>query len=213
MQTTALSFEILLSDDWEFAMREGSRFFAGEGAVQDALRRITRRLNELNIDYAVAGGMALFFHGFRRFTEDVDILVTPEALQKIHESLQGRGYRPPFDGSKNLQDTESGVRIEFIITGQFPGDGKPKPVAFPNPADASIEYNGVRFLNLPTLVELKLASGISSPARLKDLADVQELIKLLELPEDFGEQLSSYVRSKYTELWQAVAEERSSERE
>ena len=40
--------------------------------------------------------------------------------------------------------------------------------------------------------------------RMKDLADVQELIKLLSLPADFGEQLSPYVRSKYRELWEAT---------
>jgi hypothetical protein len=31
--------------------------------------------------------------------------------------------------------------------------------------------------NLPTLIELKLASGMTNAGRLKDLADVQELIK------------------------------------
>ncbi len=33
---------------------------------------------------------------------------------------------------------------------------------------------GVKILNLPKLVELKLASGMSGAARLKDLADVQD---------------------------------------
>ena len=54
--------------------------------------------------------MALFMHGFRRFTEDIDILVTREALERIHEELEGRGYLPPFTGSKNLRDAELGVR-------------------------------------------------------------------------------------------------------
>ena len=105
-------------------------------------------------------------HGFRRFTEDVDILVTREALKAIHERLEGLGYVPPFAGSKNLRDTDSGVRIEFLVSGEFPGDGKPKPVAFPDPADVGVEIDGVRFLSLPSLVELKLASGMTdgSPA-------------------------------------------------
>ena len=72
-------------------------------------------------------------HGFRRFTEDVDILVTRDGLKAIHAHLEGLGYVPPFTGSKNLRDTEHGVRIEFLIAGEFPGDGKPKPVAFPGP--------------------------------------------------------------------------------
>ena len=105
--------------------------FEKERAVHKALRRITRRLDESGIPYAVAGGMALFFHGYRRFTEDVDILVTREGLQTIHAELEGRGYLPPFTGSKNLRDAEFGVRIEFLVAGEYPGDGKPKPVAFP----------------------------------------------------------------------------------
>ena len=106
----------------------------GEDKVHQALHRISSRLDELGIPYAVAGGMALNAHGFRRATVDVDVLVTSEGLQRVHEALEGLGYVPPFTGSKNLRDAESSVRIEFLVTGQFPGDGKPKPVAFPDPA-------------------------------------------------------------------------------
>ena len=77
-----------------------------------------------------------------------------------------------------LRDTESGVRVEFLVTGQFPGDGKPKPVAFPDPARVAFEKDGVKYLSLPALIELKLASGMTNPVRLKDLADVMELVKL-----------------------------------
>jgi hypothetical protein len=63
-------------------------------------------------------------------------------------------------------------------------------------------------------VELKLSSGISAADRLKDLADVQELIKLKGLGEDFAERLDEYVRPKYLELGRAVwsAGERDEER-
>lgn len=185
-------------------MNEGGRHFEGTSKVHLALRNIAARLTELEIPYAVAGGMALFSHGLRRFTEDVDILVTAEGLRRIHEQLDGLGYTPPFEKSKNLRDSEHGVRIEFLIAGQFPGDGKPKPVAFPDPAQVAEDRDGIRFVSLPTLIELKLASGISSPERMKDLGDVQELIKLLHLQRDFGDGLSEYVRAKYDELWLAT---------
>ena len=138
----------------------------------------------------------------RRFTEDADLLVTRDSLRLIHEKLDGLGYLPLFPASKNLRDTESGVKIEFLITGDYPGDGKPKPVAFPDPIRAGVEQDGVRYINLPTLIELKLASGMTNPARLKDLADVLELIKALNLKKDLTEQLDPSVRAKYLELWQ-----------
>ena len=200
-----ITYEQRLARDPRWAMSEGSGHFEQKSAVQDSLRRIASRLEELGIPYAVVGGMALFQHGFRRFTEDVDILLTEEGLRKTHQSLEGLGYVPPFSGSKHLRDVETGVRIEFLVTGQYPGDGKPKPVAFPDPADAGVEFDGVRYLQLPALVELKLASGMTSPGRLKDLGDVQELIRVLRLPEDFAEQLNEFVRDKYRELWQGVA--------
>ncbi len=199
-----MTYEQLLDADAGWAMNEGSRHFEDRGAVQVALRKITRRLREMGVPYAIAGGMALFAHGLRRFTEDVDLLVTEDGLKQIHRELEGAGYRPPFPGSKNLRDADSGVRIEFLVTGQFPGDGKPKPVAFPLPDAVAMEIEGIRYLNLPTLIELKLASGMTNPQRVKDLADVQELIKLLVLPEEMALQLNPYVRLRYAELWKTA---------
>jgi hypothetical protein len=198
------AYETRLNSDLGWALSEGSRHFEERSAVQDTLRKITRRLNELGIPYAVSGGMALFYHGLRRFTEDVDILVTRDGLRAIHSSLDGLGYLPPTAGSKNLRDTSTGVRIDFIVTGDFPGDGKPKPVSFPDPAGVGLEHEGVRYLNLQKLIELKLASGMTNPGRLRDLSDVLELIRILNLEPDFSDGLNPYVRAKFQELREAA---------
>ncbi len=200
-----IRYEQLLDQDVRLALEEGSLHFEEGSAVHRALRKITRRLDELGIPYAIAGGMALFLHGFRRFTEDVDLIVTREALQRIHEELEGRGYLPPFTGSKNLRDAELGVRIEFLVSGDYPGDGKPKSVTFPEPSDASTVVDDLRLLNLDKLIELKLASGLTNPLRLKDVADVQELIRILKLPEDFAQRLDPLVREKFRELHRLLA--------
>jgi hypothetical protein len=146
--------------------------------------------------------MALLQHGYRRFTEDVDLLVTKDDLKEIHRKLVGLGYLPLFAGSKNLRDTEYGVKIEFLVTGEYPGDGKPKPVAFPSPASVGQEIDGIQYINLPSLVELKLASGMTSSERMKDLADVLELIKTLNLRLEFADALNPFVWEKYKQLWQ-----------
>lgn len=182
------------------ALREVSRFFAEADAVYESLRQIAERLERLHVSYAVVGGMALVAHGYRRTTEDVNVLVTPEGLRTIHESLIEPDYRPVSDNSDDLRDTKTGVRIEFVISGQYPGDGKPKPVALPDPLAGAVEIDGVRYANLPTLIQLKLASGMSSPGRLRDLADVQELIRVLNLPDTFADNLHPYVRDKFAEL-------------
>src|SRR5436190_23239522 len=116
-----VTYEHKLDQDVRWAFREGSLHFEKDSAVHRTLTRIARRLDELGIPYAVAGGMALFFHGVRRFTEDVDIIVTREGLQEIHHRLEGLGYVAPFTASKNLRDADSGVRIEFLLTAAYPG--------------------------------------------------------------------------------------------
>jgi hypothetical protein len=201
-----LTYEQHLKQDRRWGFREGSMHFERGSAVHKTLERIVKRLDDLGIPYAIAGAMAMFVHGYERFTTDIDILVTPEGLKKIHERLEGRGYLPPFTGSKHLRDTDSGVKIEFLTTGDYPGDGKPKPVAFPEPAQVSVEIQGMRFINLAALVELKLASGMTNPGRLKDLADVQEMIKALDLPNELADKLNPFVKGKYEELWKAVHE-------
>jgi hypothetical protein len=201
-----IAYEQRLDQDVGRALQEGSMHFEKTSAVHASLRKIVQRLEDLGVPFAVAGGMALFLHGYRRFTEDVDILVTPEGLRLIHERLEGLGYVPPFAGRKQLRDAETGVRIEFLTTGDYPGDGKPKPVAFPDPAAVRVEKDGIAVLSLPSLVELKLASGLTNPLRLRDIADVQELIQLLKLPASLGDQLNPFVRDKYRELWTLIHE-------
>lgn len=199
-----IPYEQRLNQDLRWALREGSMHFEQESAVHKTLRRITEKLDELGIPYALAGGMALFLHGLRRFTEDVDILVDRESLKRIHDELEGRGYVPPFAGSKNLRDADTGVRIEFLITGDFPGDGKPKPIAFPDPASVQTRLQGIGVLSLPRLIELKLASGLTNPMRGQDLVDVQRLIETLKLPAELAEDIDSSVRGEYRQIWERV---------
>jgi hypothetical protein len=204
VEQPVVPYERQLDADMEWALEEGGKFFEGKSAVHQSLRKIAMRLDELGIPYSVVGGMALYLHGYRRFTDDVDILVTREARKEIQRRLSGLGYVPPFERSKNLRDTETGVKIEFLSAGEYPGDGKEKPVAFPNPNDVSVEREGIKVLKLESLVELKIASGISSPDRRRDLGDVQELIKLLTLPREFGEKLHPFVRATFEQLWNEV---------
>ena len=195
-----LSYSTALDTDPEWAMSEGSRFFDERGRVHETLERITGRLETLGIPYAVLGGMALFRHGYRRFTEDVDLLMTRDDARRAHDALRGRGFLPPFEKSKNLRDTQTGVKIDLVITGGYPGDGKPQSITFPDPRDVAIELDGMKVVRLSTLIELKLASGMSGTGRIKDFGDVQELIRELRLPLDLADQLDPSVRERYGEL-------------
>lgn len=183
---------------------EVDAFFMKKGPVHSTLRKLAERLSSERIDYAVIGGMALALHGFVRPTEYIDLLMTPEGLERFREQMVGRGYVAVFQGArKQFRDTDTGVRIEVLTTGEYPGDGKPKPVAFPDPGDASTEMDQVNVVRLEKLIELKLASGMSAEhRRLRDLADVQQLIETLDLPVEIAGELDSFVRDEYVRLWE-----------
>ncbi len=199
-------YEVALRESREFTLREAGDYFAGRGRLLETLRRLASRLDAERVPYAIVGGLALFEHGYVRMTDDVDVLVTPVGLKQIFERLVGLGYVATHPGStRAIRDAESGVRVEFLVTGEFPGDGRPKPVSFPDPFEASEELQGLRVLRLPRLIELKLASGITAPHRLRDLADVQEIIKVRRLDSAFADQLDPSVRERYRELQRAVA--------
>ena len=184
----------------------------GKSLLNNALRRIAADLEEHGIAYSVIGAIALNQHGYRRFTEDIDLLLSKEGLQKFHEQMIGAGYRPAFEGAtRKFRTTEENVTIEIITTGEYPGDGLAKPVQFPDPDESFVIIDGVKTLTLERLIELKLASGMSAPDRLKDLADVQEVIKLKSLDASFAENLNPTVRGKYLELHQAVESARKRE--
>jgi len=43
------------------------------------VKKLARLLNEAGVQYALVGGYAIAAHGFNRFSEDIDILVNPDA--------------------------------------------------------------------------------------------------------------------------------------
>ncbi len=189
--------------DVDSVLRESEAFFGGRGAVHRTLRALAERLDAEGIPYAILGGMALNSPGFVRETVDVDVLMTTESLERFRGVLVGRGYAPAFPGAKrSFEDVETRVRIDILASGEFPGDGKAKEISFPDPSEVAVERGGLRVVPLETLLELKLASGLSAEhRRLIDLADVQRTIEALKLPLEVGERLHPSVRAEYARLW------------
>ena len=187
--------------DFEAALARIGAYFMDSSPVQRAAAEIARRLTELGVDYAIAGALCLAAHGVVRATEDVDILVSRQGLDRFKEAWLGKGYVNLRPGGKAVKDTVNGVRVDFLIEGDYPGDGKPKPVRFPSPASVATDAGRFRVVSMPRFIELKLASGMTAPHRLQDLADVLRLIEVAALPRELGTSLDPYVRSKFDELW------------
>lgn len=180
------------------------RFFMGEAEVHKALFKLVGILDAEQIPHAVIGALALNEYGHRRATVDVDLILRDDDLQRFKRKYLGQGYAERVPGTGKLIDTEYNVKIDVLSTGRFPGDGQPKPIAFPDPATTALRGGKFALLPLPQFIELKLASGMTAPHRLHDLADVLNLIRSTGLPASFVEKLDPYVRPKFDELWQAA---------
>lgn len=173
----------------------------GTSDVHQALARVTKKLEELAIPYAICGGMAVNAHGLQRATTDVDLLLTPAGLAQFKAAALGLGWLEKFPGSRGVRDTANRVPIDFLISGGIPGDGTPRGVVFPDPATSATEIAGRKYVTLAKLIELKLASGLSAPDRPRDFDDVIRLIRANTLGEHFADQLHPYVQPKFRELW------------
>lgn len=175
-----------------------------DAAVQKALRKLVSILEAEDLPYAIIGALALNEYGHQRVTVDVDLVMRDADLQTFKRGWLGKGYAERVAGTGKLVDTEFDVHVDVLSTGRFPGDDKPKPISFPDPAKVAIRGTPFALLPIERWIELKLASGMVAAHRLKDLADVQELIRSAQLPRTTADALHPWVRTKFLELWDAV---------
>jgi hypothetical protein len=175
-------------------LRELDMFFQGKDPVHQAMRRVARKLERKAIPYAVVGGMAVFAHKHRRATNDVDILLTPEGFEEFRRLFVPKDYATVPKRTRRFVDRANRVTLDVLVTGMFPGSGKPGPIAYPDPAEVAEIKAGVRVINLRTLIQLKLAAR-----RYQDFADVVALIRAHDLDESFADQVHPSVRQDYIE--------------
>src|SRR5207247_6905214 len=120
--------------------------------------RAARRLEKAKIPYAVLCGMALNAHRYERTTNDVDILLTRPGFEAFCKKFVGKGYEPVSGRPRRFMDRLSGVTMDILVTGLFPGTGKHGPIAFPDPKSVRQVIDDFQLLYLPNLDEHELES-------------------------------------------------------
>ena len=185
--------------------KRADEFFMQVSPIHETMRRLSKVLQEMNIPFAIAGAMAANAHGHKRTTSDVDILIRREDLQRFKAQYIGRGWVDKFEGSKNFRDAVTNINIDTLLVGDYPGDGLPKPVSFPPPESVSeLSEEGIPIISLVTLLELKMASGMTASHRPRDFDDVIQLIRIAEIGIELRDKLNPYVAEKFHELWSAA---------
>jgi hypothetical protein len=182
-------------------LREISMFFEGSGRVHQTMRRVAAHLDAAGISYAIVGGMAVNAHRHERTTKDVDFLLTAAGFAAFRQ-LIGSDFTTVPGRPRRFVDAASGVTFDILITGQFPGNGQPGPISFPDPSTVTQNVGNLRVVDLLNLMQLKLAAG-----RYQDFADVVNLIRANALDESFEQRLAPSVRADYVECLEEMRRE------
>lgn len=174
----------------------------GTSGLEQTVRSAISILADHDIPHLIAGGLAVQEHGYFRVTLDADIIVPDvlEAVEWLTADVAG-----PFRAVPGIPDTvcdrRNGVQINFLPAG-YVLRARCK-VPFPEPTEVT---ETPRFVTLQKLISLKLDSWFTNPNwRIKDKADVVELIKALKLPRDLA--VDEAVRHLYVETWDALKAE------
>jgi hypothetical protein len=175
-------------------LKEIDMFFEGRGKEHKTMRRLVENLKKAKIPYAIMGGMAVNAHRHERTTKDVDVLLTGAGFAEFRRRFVPRAYDPVAGRLRRFLDRRYQVTFDVLVTGLFPGSGEPGPIAFPDPAEVSQVINNMLVVNLPTLIQLKLAAR-----RPYDFGDVVSLVRLHKLNESFRSRLHPSVHRDFIE--------------
>ena len=173
--------------------REAFKLLEGHGRILEAAQYVTRVLDDAGLTGAIVGGVAVVLHGYVRTTLDVD-LWADAPTRTVAARLRAAGLE--FDPDKR-EFRRAGVPVHLRRT----RDPKaPRPQRFQM-------RRGVRVVALDALIEMKLRSGLRSPARAQDLADVVGLIRARGLSKRFAARLSPDLRDDFRRLVEALRAE------
>ena len=179
---------------FEDRVKEIDMFFQGNDPVHQTMRRVAGKLEEAKIPYAIVGGMAVNAHRHERTTKDVDFLLTSEGLATFLRHFVGTDFEHVTGRPRRFVDRVNGITFDILVTGLFPGSGQPGPIAYPDPTAVAEVIDNQRVVNLPTLIQLKLAAQ-----RYQDFGDVVNLIAVHNLDESFLQHLHPSIHSDYIE--------------
>jgi hypothetical protein len=189
-------------------LKEIGMFFDGTDAVHQTMRHVAALFTAAGIEYAIVGGMAVNAHRHSRTTRDVDFLLSTAGWSELRKMVAAGQFLPVPGRARRFTDPATNISFDILVTGGFPGSGNPGPIAYPDPNDVSQLMADLRVVNLPTLIQLKLAAG-----RHQDLADVINLIRENHLDESFLSKLDRSIQADFIECIEEMRREDQYERQ
>ena len=138
-------------------------------------RAFIESLNSNGVEYVIVGAVALAYHGFPRYTGDLDVLVrnSPGNTRRLESALAGFGFASlglkAADFADSYRVIQLGVppnRIDLLTS----ITGVPFDEAWGDRVDADLEGTRVSFISRQALIRNKRLTG-----RAQDKADLEVL--------------------------------------
>lgn len=153
----------------------GGNSIGGNTVLNQDFKEFIRSLNDSEVRYLVVGGYAVAFHGYPRYTKDLDVWIemSTENAKRVLSALHRFGFSDLELDSTDFLEPDSiiqlgypPVRIDMITT----LDGVTFEECHVSRVEAMIDDVLVPFIDLQHLKQNKKATG-----RHQDLADLENL--------------------------------------
>jgi hypothetical protein len=147
------------------------------GRFGRVIHSIDRWLAILDCEAVVAGGWAVWRHGYvGRVTQDIGIVLPQDKIVEFLRVASQSGFEvlpQPLGRWPKLRHKDTEIEVDILPEGGRPGTAtRPAPTTIVHPHRLGAAGSVLCYMNLPALIELKLAAG-----RPRDESDVAELVR------------------------------------
>lgn len=148
-----------------------SAVLAGEdNRFARALSDLQRLAESEGIAVAIVDRLGAIFHGYPAVTQDIDIAVERDQLEKLIRTAPRYGFKVAWEAKSGWHTlTHGDVEINVVPEGGKARDSSPTTI--PGPVSLGVSQ-GLGYASLTGWMELKLSSG-----RQKDRAHIVEVMK------------------------------------
>lgn len=162
--------------------------------ISDFYQEVIKSLNNNNVEFLLMGGLAVGFHGYARYTGDMDLWINPSGknLKKLSDALKSLKYSTevinqiiksrPIDHPTPIRlfSEDEKFKVDLMTTIFY------EPLTFKACKERSVKNDlggfTLHIIGIRDLIEIK-SSIKRSDGSLKDLVDAQELRKILDRGE------------------------------
>jgi len=147
------------------------------GRYGRVVKAVDHLLQVIDCEAVLGGGWAVWRHGYvGRVTQDIDVALPGDRIDEFLRiaSVAGFDLLPVQPGRwPKMVHRDTRIEVDVLPEGGQPGTAtKPAPTTIPHPSRMGALGSVLRYMNLSSLIELKLAAG-----RARDESDVVELIR------------------------------------